>query len=67
MKSKNEVKPRSYKEQNGHTQPVGDQILPKQNARFQPIYNFFNNFIFHLHHKQMSIVEKETLLMFHVL
>lgn len=23
-------------------------IIPKQNARFQAVYNFFNNFIVHL-------------------
>lgn len=58
MKSKNEVKPRSNKEPNRNTQSVEDWTLPKQNARFQPIYNFFNHFIFHLHHKQTSTVEQ---------
>ena len=29
-------------------------IIPKQNPRFQTIYNFFNNFIVHLHWKHFS-------------
>lgn len=34
-------------------------IVPKQNARFQAIYNFFNNFKFHLHKKRMSTKEED--------
>ena len=34
-------------------------IVPKQNARFQAIYNFFNNFKFHLHQKRMSTKEED--------